>query len=123
VPRRPEAVLDLGEPRFQVLDYSETVLHGVSFANGRSPDLVHAWTPREHVRKTTMSLTRRYNTLVPARQLQPLFSPWPSKNEKRPAPTMLNPGTDCRLACLRAGMHYSTLLKEMVRVPALARRV
>jgi hypothetical protein len=62
VPRRPEAVLDLGKRRFQVLDYSETVLHGVSFANGRSPDLVHAWTPREHVRKTTMSLTRRYNT-------------------------------------------------------------
>jgi hypothetical protein len=30
---------------------------------------------------------------------------------------MLNPGTDCRLTCLREGMHYSTLLKEMVRVP------
>jgi glycosyltransferase involved in cell wall biosynthesis len=61
VPGRPETVLDHGEPRFQVLDYAEAVLHGVSFTNGRAPDLVHAWTPRELVRKTTMSLARRYN--------------------------------------------------------------
>ena len=61
VPERPETVLDHGKPLFQVLDYGEAVLHGVSFANGRTPDLVHAWTPREMVRKTTMSLARRYN--------------------------------------------------------------
>ena len=61
VPERPETVLDHGKPLFQVLDYGEAVLHGVSFENGRTPDLVHAWTPREMVRKTTMSLARRYN--------------------------------------------------------------
>jgi glycosyltransferase involved in cell wall biosynthesis len=61
VPGRPETVLDHGEPRFQVLDYGEAGLHGVSFANKRPPDLVHAWTPRELVRKTTMLLARRYN--------------------------------------------------------------
>lgn len=61
VPERPETVLDHGKPLFQVLDYGEAVLHGVSFANGRTPDLVHAWTPRELVRKTTMLLARRYN--------------------------------------------------------------
>ena len=37
------------------------MLHGVSFENGRAPDLVHAWTPRELVRKTTVSLAGRYN--------------------------------------------------------------
>lgn len=61
VPGRPETVLDHGEPMFQVLDYGEAVLHGISFANRRAPDLVHAWTPRELVRKMTMSLARRYN--------------------------------------------------------------
>ena len=61
VPVGPETVLDHGQPRFQVLDYEEGILHGVSFPNGRSADLVHAWTPRELVRKTTMSLVRRYN--------------------------------------------------------------
>jgi glycosyltransferase involved in cell wall biosynthesis/2-polyprenyl-3-methyl-5-hydroxy-6-metoxy-1,4-benzoquinol methylase len=61
VPGRPETVLDHGKPMFQVLDYGEAVLYGVSFANRQAPDLVHAWTPRELVRKTTVSLARRYN--------------------------------------------------------------
>ena len=61
MPTGPETVLDHGQPRFQVLDYEEAVFHGVSFPNGRGADLVHAWTPRELVRKTTMSLVRRYN--------------------------------------------------------------
>jgi glycosyltransferase involved in cell wall biosynthesis/2-polyprenyl-3-methyl-5-hydroxy-6-metoxy-1,4-benzoquinol methylase len=60
VPERPETILDRGTPRFQVLDYEEAMTHGVSFANDRGPDLVHAWTPREMVRKTTVSLARRY---------------------------------------------------------------
>jgi glycosyltransferase involved in cell wall biosynthesis len=61
VPGQPETVLDHGKPMFQVLGYGEAVLRGVSFADRRGPDLVHAWTPRELVRKTTMSLARRYN--------------------------------------------------------------
>jgi glycosyltransferase involved in cell wall biosynthesis len=61
VPHRPETVLDHGRPNFQVLEYSEAIIHGVSFPDGRAPDLVHAWTPRELVRKTTMSLARRYD--------------------------------------------------------------
>jgi glycosyltransferase involved in cell wall biosynthesis len=60
VPGRPETVFDLGKPQLQVLDHGEAVLHGVSFSNGRPPDLVHAWTPRELIRKTTISLARRY---------------------------------------------------------------
>jgi glycosyltransferase involved in cell wall biosynthesis len=61
VPGRPETVLDHGKPMFQVLDYGEAMLYGVTFANRGAPDLVHAWTPRELVRETTMSLARRYN--------------------------------------------------------------
>jgi glycosyltransferase involved in cell wall biosynthesis len=53
-------VLGHGEPRFQVLDYEAAERYGVSFANGRGPDVVHAWTPREHVRKMTLLLVKRY---------------------------------------------------------------
>jgi glycosyltransferase involved in cell wall biosynthesis len=60
VPGRPETVFDHGKPQFQVLDHGKAVLHGITFANGRAPELVHAWTPRELVRKTTISLARRY---------------------------------------------------------------
>jgi glycosyltransferase involved in cell wall biosynthesis len=61
VPERPETVLDHGKPGFQVIDYKQAARHGVTFADGRGPDLVHAWTPRELVRKATMSLVQRYN--------------------------------------------------------------
>jgi glycosyltransferase involved in cell wall biosynthesis/2-polyprenyl-3-methyl-5-hydroxy-6-metoxy-1,4-benzoquinol methylase len=61
VPERAETILDHGRLQFQVLDYEEAVTYGVSFANNRGPDLVHAWTPREMVRKTTLSLAQRYN--------------------------------------------------------------
>jgi glycosyltransferase involved in cell wall biosynthesis len=61
VPSRPETVLDHGKPMFQALDYGEALSHGVSFANRQGPDLVHAWTPRELVRDTTMALAKRYN--------------------------------------------------------------
>jgi glycosyltransferase involved in cell wall biosynthesis/2-polyprenyl-3-methyl-5-hydroxy-6-metoxy-1,4-benzoquinol methylase len=60
VPGRPETVLDHGQPRFQVLDYDHAVRYGVSFPNRQIPDLVHAWTPRELVRKMTSSLVQRY---------------------------------------------------------------
>lgn len=60
VPSHPETVLDHGAPRFQVLSYEDAIRHGVTFANGRPPDLIHAWTPRELVRKTTERLLERY---------------------------------------------------------------
>jgi glycosyltransferase involved in cell wall biosynthesis len=37
--------------RFQCVSH-EQVIRGFSFANGKAPDVVHAWTPRENVRKT-----------------------------------------------------------------------
>ena len=60
VPDVPETVLDHGKPAFAVLDYDTAVRQGVLFADGKGPDLVHAWTPRELVRRTAIALTARY---------------------------------------------------------------
>ncbi len=38
---------------FRICDHLETMHNGVLFPDGRGPDLIHAWTPREHVRKLT----------------------------------------------------------------------
>src|ERR1700745_4030464 len=64
VPRAPESVLDHGKPKFAVLDYETAVRQGVCFANGRGPDLVHAWTPRELVRRTAVALAARYEAPI-----------------------------------------------------------
>ncbi len=61
VPDRPETVFDHGEPRFQTLSYDACERHGVAFVNGERPNLIHAWTPRELVRKMTKSLVQRYD--------------------------------------------------------------
>jgi glycosyltransferase involved in cell wall biosynthesis len=61
VPEKPETVFDLGEARFQTLDYSDVLRHGPAFADERRPDLVHAWTPRELVRELTTTLSKRYS--------------------------------------------------------------
>ena len=60
IPDKPETVYAHGTPRFKVLDYSAAKQNGVTFSNGRGPDLIHAWTPRELVRKITQTLAARY---------------------------------------------------------------
>jgi glycosyltransferase involved in cell wall biosynthesis len=53
VPGDPETVEDLGRPPFPVLSYADA-------ASGRfEPQLVHAFSPRERVRKLTTALVRR----------------------------------------------------------------
>ena len=53
VPARPEATLRVGRPKFRTLLQKDVVAQGWRFADGRGPDLVHAWTPREVVREGT----------------------------------------------------------------------
>ncbi len=53
VPQNPDSIATCGRHRFQVFDYAALVDRGVVFPNGRGPDLVHAWGPREMVRKMT----------------------------------------------------------------------
>lgn len=60
VPDRPETIDDAGRPSFPVLSYAETERDGVSFPDGRGPDLVHAFTPRELVRRLTTTISARF---------------------------------------------------------------
>jgi glycosyltransferase involved in cell wall biosynthesis/SAM-dependent methyltransferase len=49
-----------GDWPFRICDHLETMHNGVLFPDGRGPDLIHAWTPREHVRKLTACMVDRY---------------------------------------------------------------
>ena len=59
VPDEPGTVRSHGTPRFQVLRHDEALRQPITFPDGRGPDLVHAWTPRELVRKLTEAVSRR----------------------------------------------------------------
>jgi glycosyltransferase involved in cell wall biosynthesis len=59
VPRSPGGVRDLGRPRFQVLSYRGARQGRLTFPDGAGPDLVHAFTPRQHVRNLTLDVVRR----------------------------------------------------------------
>ena len=45
---------------FLLCDQRELMHNGVLFPNGHGPDLIHAWTPREHVRRVTERMSERY---------------------------------------------------------------
>jgi glycosyltransferase involved in cell wall biosynthesis len=60
VPRNARGVRDLGKPGFQALTFKNAHRGQVRFPDGQGPDLVHAFTPREHVRNLTLSLVGRY---------------------------------------------------------------
>src|SRR5262249_19288733 len=64
VPDLPQTALEHGKPRFGVLDYDTALGQGVCFADGRGPDLIHAWTPRELARRMTLDLAARYQAPV-----------------------------------------------------------
>jgi glycosyltransferase involved in cell wall biosynthesis len=60
VPRNARGVRDLGRPRFHTLSYRDANAGRVRFPDGRGPDIVHAFTPREHVRNVTLAALERY---------------------------------------------------------------
>ena len=59
-PNQPETVVKHGKPLFEVLSYERARAPPNVFPDGRGPDLVHAWTPRELVRKLTQDIQARY---------------------------------------------------------------
>jgi glycosyltransferase involved in cell wall biosynthesis len=61
VPDSPETVYDHDQPSFEVIDYATAVNDGLPFIDGRTPNILHAWTPREHVRKVTQALTIKFD--------------------------------------------------------------
>jgi glycosyltransferase involved in cell wall biosynthesis len=56
VPDDPRTVEHLGRPPFAVISYSEARTGRFRFADGGEPDLVHAFTPRERVRKLAVQI-------------------------------------------------------------------
>lgn len=46
---------------FQIATYKEIRTKGLNFPDGRYPDIVHAWTPREKVRKFCQNLSKKYS--------------------------------------------------------------
>jgi glycosyltransferase involved in cell wall biosynthesis len=60
VPDDAETVEDMGRPPFAVASYEDTREGRLRFPDGRGPDLVHAFTPRERVRKLAGHVVARF---------------------------------------------------------------
>jgi glycosyltransferase involved in cell wall biosynthesis len=60
VPDDAETVDDVGRPPFPVLTYRDVQRRRLRFPDGHGPDLVHAFTPRERVRKLAAEMVRTY---------------------------------------------------------------
>ena len=61
VPENPDTLSVLGRAEFGVLEFGE-LPNGVIFANGRGPDIIHAWTPRENVRAFCTRVRELHNS-------------------------------------------------------------
>ncbi|WP_181013892.1 glycoside hydrolase family 99-like domain-containing protein [Agrobacterium rosae] len=49
-------------PKFPIMLYDQSLKCNLPFKSGELPDLIHAWTPREHVRKITTLLVEKYKS-------------------------------------------------------------
>jgi len=60
VPGEAGNVSLLGTPRFRCLTYGEAEEGGFGFADRGGPSLIHAWTPRDRVRRLVQRVSRAY---------------------------------------------------------------
>ena len=60
VPAHPESIVHLGKTRFRDRLFSAALADGGGFRDGRGPDVVHGWTPREPVREFCTALRARH---------------------------------------------------------------
>ncbi len=60
VPDSLETVHTIGTPLFSYLTYADACAGALKFPDGRGPDIIHGWTPREGVRQTIEALVERY---------------------------------------------------------------
>jgi len=60
VPNDPGTIRSHGVADFEILSYVQAA-DGVSFPDGKGPSLIHAWTPRELVRKLTERLAQLHS--------------------------------------------------------------
>jgi len=58
VPENPQSLSALGKARFSACAFSD-IKNGMIFPDGRGPDIVHAWTPRENVRRCCERLRQK----------------------------------------------------------------
>jgi len=65
VPSHPESIVHLGQTQFRGVLFSSALADGGGFRDGRGPDVVHGWTPREPVREFWTAL----HALHPAARL------------------------------------------------------
>ncbi len=59
VPSNKDSIRTLGRVRFEALEFGDVREKGVAFSDGRCPDIVHAWTPREVVRQFCQEIRNR----------------------------------------------------------------
>ena len=60
VPRNKGTISVLGTPQFRIVEFGEVEAGALHYANGKGPDVVHAWTPRELVRTFCTYLKAKY---------------------------------------------------------------
>jgi len=60
VPRDLETLRHQRAPRFRGCLHAEALEHGGAFANGRGPDVIHAWTTRERIRHAATAIQQRH---------------------------------------------------------------
>lgn len=60
VPQNKESIAGLGSYAAKPIDFAEAESRGVVYSNGRGPDIIHAWTPREIVRRFCEAMRTRY---------------------------------------------------------------
>ena len=58
VPAHKASISAVADPLFAPASYEEVLAHDVRFLDGRPADVVHAWTPREGVRKFVVAYQR-----------------------------------------------------------------
>ena len=62
VPNNKASINNLGPIRFRPIEFWEALQTGFSFSDGRGPDVIHAWTPRELVRRFCVTIRELYNS-------------------------------------------------------------
>ena len=60
VPGNKQSIAQCGDVLYQALEFSEASRVNERFANGKGPDAVHSWTPREIVRKFCVGLRQEF---------------------------------------------------------------
>ncbi|MUG73943.1 glycosyltransferase family 4 protein [Paenibacillus validus] len=60
VPKNKQTIHLIGKAKFEIYDFSDFRKRRIHFRDGRGPDIIHAWTPREIVRQFTQKLTNHY---------------------------------------------------------------